>query len=193
MLGNVKKNSLLEKFVFDQIQLWWLGVVGFFIVRGDEICFVPWIKEGCYIQKWERSLSSYLDFRRCRISSLRSHVSGRSSSLQASSTSDRQCKIGFTALIVTYLLPDNTSVNSLSWASAALMHSRTSRSCQLGTRWDAFLSFLSTLLMAFLFRKTRLIICCGDPQRVGHSFKNQHQHVINNAKVSSKLYDIPPV
>ena len=36
------------------------------------------------------------------------------------------------AKLVSYLLPDNMSVNSLRGASVALRHSRISKSCQLG-------------------------------------------------------------
>lgn len=69
---------------------------------------------------------------------LRSSNAGDPSSA-ANSTVDKQCKIGFTALIVTYLLADDMFVNSLSGDWALFRSTK----CDVSRRPIAFFWFLS--------------------------------------------------
>ena len=127
-----------------------------------------WVKKACSSHQlllFFFFLLAYWELRVSKIFFLMETVMGISSST-ANSCTCRWWRIGLSAEIVTYLLPLMISVKSVKGAIAALIPSKISRSCHIGTRWAMSLSLLSTHRITLLFFNTCAIVLCVDPQQV---------------------------
>ena len=130
-------------------------------------------------KRWETLDSWFFRERSLMILERSSLVNGLSFAFSFRTDVSRRSTIGKTAEIVSYFSQDITSVKSASGESASLIAFRTSKSCQVGRRCEAFLSALRTILIAFSCSRTLSTIFCIEPHLVLQSYNEIYNNSVS--------------